>query len=138
MRQNQTEEQRRVEKMKKISSHPQFQIAVSVDTENFNETENEQYIYHNFGSIFEQEACEHCHAYRWPHPLELPHFCCKDGKVLESVQSYQDPPKPLCTLLQDKHFCDIIRHYNNALVFASLVTDQAAELSKMYQFSQGL
>ena len=86
MREKQTQEEKKGLKVSKIVSSPLFEIAISVETAEFKETDYDFFKYHNVGNIFQQPACQHCHAQRWPHPLESPNFCCKDGKLLESVQ----------------------------------------------------
>ena len=140
LRERQTAEAKAKEKLKQKIKKGQekvknalFELAIKVDTADFNENESDLFKYNNIGSIFKQSSCKHCYAYRWPHPLESQNSCCKEGKLLQSVKPYKVPPKPLCKLLQDKAFCDHIKEYNNALAFASLGIDKAPEIGPNFK-----
>ena len=116
-----------------MATNPLFGLAATLDTVDFDENENNLFKYQDIGCLFDQPICGHCHAYRWPYPLESQNFCCKEGKVLQSVQPYKDPPRSLCELLQEKVFCENIKEYNNALAFASLGTDKVPEAGPNYK-----
>ena len=120
------QEKNRTNKEVKQKSNPLFEKAVAIEIDKFNENDI-SFNYKNIGTIFEQPTCQFCKAYGWPKPLESSYRCCCNGKVWNTVKPYRKPPAALCKLLQDKHFCNNIKEYNNALALASLGIDQTPE-----------
>ena len=66
-----------------------------------------------------------CSAHRWP--KELFYTCCWNGKLANILTPVRKPPDSICELLEDRHFSENIRSYNNCLAFASLGSDTPQE-----------
>ena len=120
-----TSEEKLESNISKLYSNPLFCKGI---TDKINEDEMK---YLNIGNIFEQPTCEYCNAYLWP--LQSQIICCNNGKMLDSVKAYEQPPASLCKLLQDKKFCQDIKEYNNAMAFASLGIDKTPEVGPNFK-----
>ena len=63
--------------------------------------------YLDIGNICDQPECSNCHAHRWP--VESKTNCCNNGKILDSVDPYKEPPAALYKLFENKECCKRIK-----------------------------
>ena len=91
-------------KKRMLTNNPLFGLAANLDTADFDENSNEFFKYLNIGCLYNQPTCTHCHAYRWPYPLESQNFCCKEGKILQSVQPIKTHLDHCVSYFKKNHF----------------------------------